>query len=144
MSRRYRLRTVHQGLERSHNKSSAVSTNRVYQRAKHELAGRVVGFGYAREWPASSWGTPDVDSGPIIPGLEISLGSSGQALLAATTFEDAEFTRELLTSLNFGGFPVSSHGELRYAASNAVGDAMVLYSLVQGPLWDEIRKRAER
>jgi Linalool dehydratase/isomerase len=111
-----------------------------YRRAKHELAGSALGFGYAREWPASWPGTPDVDSGPILPGLEISLGSSGQALLGAATFHDDRFLGSLLTSLDFGGFPVRSHGELRYAASNTVGDAMILYSLAQGPLWEKVRR----
>jgi hypothetical protein len=110
-----------------------------YRRAKQELVGSVLGFGYAREWPASWPGTEDVDSGPVIPGLQISLGSSGQALLAATTFRDEALARRLLTSLNFGGFPIRSHGELRFAASNVVGDAMILYSLTQGPLWEKVR-----
>lgn len=114
-----------------------------YRRAKRELSGRVVGFGYAREWPASWVGVPDIDSGPIIPGLDISLGSSGQALLGAATFGDREYAGGLITSLNFGGFPTRSRGELRYAASNTVGDALVLYALVQGPLWGEIRQRGK-
>ncbi len=112
-----------------------------YRRAKRQLAGSFLGFGYAREWPASWPGTPDVDSGPILPGLGISLGSSGQALLGAATFHDAAYLGSLLTSLEFGGFPVRSHGELRYAASNSVGDAMILYSMTQGPLWEKVRRQ---
>ena len=39
-----------------------------YRRAKKELARTILGFGYAREWPASHRGPEDVDSGPVIPG----------------------------------------------------------------------------
>lgn len=114
-----------------------------YRRAKHELEGDILGFGYAREWP-DSWGGPaDIDSGPILPVLEISAGSSGQALLGAMTFDDPGFALRLLTSLELGGFPIEQQGKLRFAASNAVGDAVVLYALTQGPLWREVERRRE-
>jgi hypothetical protein len=112
-----------------------------YARAKRELAGDWLGFGYAREWPSSWIGHPDIDSGPIIPFLHASLSSSGQALLGATTFDDADYAVRLMSSANLGGFPIEADGRLRYAASNAVGDAVVLYALVQGPLWAELDKR---
>ncbi len=38
-----------------------------YQRARKELGAITLGFGYAHEWPKSWPGTPDIDSGPIIP-----------------------------------------------------------------------------
>jgi hypothetical protein len=114
-----------------------------YGRAKAELAGRTLGFGYAREWP-ESWKNPaDVDSGPIIPLLEISAGSSGLAFVAASAFNDREYLSGLLTSLNYGGFPVRKKGRLRYCASNQVGDAVLLYSMVLGPLWDEVTGREQ-
>ena len=77
----------------------------------------------------------DVDSGPIVPIVEASAGSSGLALVAAGSFADVEFQDRLLTSLEFAGFPVRENGRVRYAASNQVGDAALLYSLVVGPLW---------
>jgi hypothetical protein len=112
-----------------------------YRRTKHELAGSILGFGYAREWPAAWVGPADIDSGPILPVLDISTGSSGQALLGAMTFDDPGYAQRLLTSLELGGFPIERHGELRFAASNAVGDAVVLYALTQGPLWREVDRR---
>ncbi|OGV43158.1 MAG: hypothetical protein A2X46_11785 [Lentisphaerae bacterium GWF2_57_35] len=114
-----------------------------YRRAKKELAGRFLGFGYAREWPKSWPGQMDVDSGPVIPLFEISAGSSGLAFVAAGAFGDREYLKSLLTSLNFGGFPILQKNRLRYAASNPVGDAVLLYALVLGPAWDEINKRME-
>jgi len=112
-----------------------------YRRAKAELGRSLFGFGYAREWPAAWTGVMDVDSGPVIPPLGISAGSSGMAFIGAAGFKDAPYLSRLLTSLQFGGFPVH-HGEsLRFAASNEVGDSVILYALVMGPLWDDIRRR---
>ena len=59
-----------------------------YRRARQQLGEITVGFGYAHEWPASFPGTPDIDSGPIIPVFNISAGSSGMAFIAASAFGD--------------------------------------------------------
>jgi hypothetical protein len=112
-----------------------------YRRVKKELAANVLGFGYAREWPATWKGPMDIDSGPIVPVLEMSAGSSGMALIAASAFEDDAYASSLLTSLNYGGFPIERDGQLQYAASNQVGDAAMLYALVLGPAWEEVKAR---
>jgi hypothetical protein len=112
-----------------------------YLKAKKELGCRVLGFGWAKEWPDSWIGKMDIDSGPIVPLLNASAGSSGQALMAAATFEDVEFLSALNTSLNFAAFPLHDEKGLRYCASNQVGDAVLLYSLTLGPLWSEVEKR---
>jgi hypothetical protein len=116
----------------------------LYDRARTELGRTVLGFGYAKEWPASWRNVADIDSGPVIPVLEISAGSSGLAFLGAGTFADKEYLSALLTSLNYGGFPIRSKGRLRYSAGNQVGDAVLLYSMVQGPLWAEVERRKSR
>lgn len=113
-----------------------------YAGAKRELGRELLGFGFAREWPPSWQNTADVDSGPIIPGLDVSAGSSGLACVAAGAFGDVEFQRKLITTLEFAAFPVRDATGLRYAASNQVGDAVLLYSIVQGPLWSESRSGA--
>lgn len=113
-----------------------------YGRAARELGCRLLGFGYAREWPESWRGAMDVDSGPIVPVLGASAGSSGMAVLGAAAFGDDEYLTALLGSLDFAAFPVTEDGRRRYAASNQVGDAVLLYALVQGPLWE--RARASR
>jgi hypothetical protein len=112
-----------------------------YNRAKKELARSFMGFGYAREWPEDVMGRPDVDSGPIVPFLEASAGSSGLALIGAAAFKDTDFLSRLITSLNLAGFPSESGGSLRYMASNPTGDAVMLYAFVQGPLWEEVERR---
>lgn len=83
----------------------------------------------------------DVDSGPVIPLLDISAGSSGMAFLGAAAFDDRAYYRGLAASLMFAGLPVEREGGLKFCASNQVGDAVLLYSIVLGPLWEEVRKR---
>jgi hypothetical protein len=112
-----------------------------YRRAKEALSAGILGFGYAREWPETWVGPMDVDSGPIVPVLEISAGSSGMALIGASAFGDEAYLSSLLTSLNFGGFPLEKDRQLRYAASNQVGDAVMLYVMVLGPAWAEVERR---
>ena len=111
-----------------------------YRRARQELGRVVLGFGYAREWPDSWIGTDDVDSGPVIPGLDVSAGSSGLAFVGARAFDDNAFFRTLQTTVDFAGFPVQREGRLRYCASNQVGDAVLFYAAVLGPLWNKVRK----
>jgi hypothetical protein len=109
-----------------------------YARARRELGKTLLGFGYAREWPSSWQGPADVDSGPIVPILGASAGSSGLALLGAAAFGDNTFLSALLTSLNYGAFPEQKNGQLRFRASNAVGDAVLLYACVLGPAWEKV------
>jgi len=110
-----------------------------YARAKKELAGSFLGFGYSREWPASRLGPADIDSGPIIPFLKISPGASGLALLGASAFGDGQYVGQLKASLNFAAFPSKKGGGLTYRAANQVGDAVILYSALQGPVWKKVK-----
>ena len=115
-----------------------------YTRAKSELALSLCGFAYAREWPPSFRGSADVDSGPVIPFLDVSAGSSGMAFIAAAAFGDREFLASLLATLDFAAFPLERDGVLKYCASNQVGDAVLLYALVMGPLWEKIQRGGDR
>jgi len=109
-----------------------------YQRARKELGAITLGFGYAHEWPKAWKGTPDIDSGPIIPGFDISAGSSGMALIGASTFNDGQFLAALAATLDFAAFPSRTQGRLKYCASNQVGDAALLYAATLGPLWEKV------
>jgi hypothetical protein len=104
-----------------------------YAIARRELRGSFAGFGWAREWPHGAVARPDVDSGPIVPILDASPGSSGLAILGASAFGDREWQSELLASLELAG--IRPAGGDRYLFSNPVGDAVVLYALSFGPLW---------
>lgn len=115
-----------------------------YDRAKKELEGSMLGFGYAREWPDSWQGPQDIDSGPVIPFLGISPGASGLALLGAATFGDGAYLAALLRSLNFAAFASRDEGRLKYNASNSVGDAVMLYAALQGPVQKKITEGSGR
>lgn len=115
-----------------------------YRRARRELGRTLWGFGYAREWPAGLEGHVDVDSGPVVPVLGASASASGLAILGAAAFGDTAYLRALLASLEFAGFPVERNGQRRYLASNQVGDAVLLYAMLEGPLWERVRERAGR
>jgi hypothetical protein len=106
-----------------------------YIRACTSLRRSFIGFGYSREWPESCQSSDDIDSGPIFPILEASASASGLAIMAARAFNDTVYLKQLLTSLEFAGFPTLKGPVLHYQASNPVGDAVLLYSMVQGPLW---------
>lgn len=111
-----------------------------YRRARKELGRKVLGFGYGREWPVSWVGPMDVDSGPVIPVLGVSAGSSGLAFVGAGAFGDEEYLEALTATLDFAAFPSRKDGELRYCASNQVGDAVLLYSAVMGPVWERVMR----
>ena len=111
-----------------------------YDRARRELGVTVLGFALAREWPLVRPGPTDVDSGPIVPFLDASPGASGFALLGASAFDDRPYLQGLLASIELAAFPDERNGTLHFAASNAVGDAVLLASLVFGPLWDRVRR----
>ena len=64
-------------------------------------------------------------------------------IVGAAAFDDREYFRSLRTSLDFAGFPLEDKGRLQYRASNQVGDAVLLYAAVLGPVWDKV-KRGER
>ncbi len=107
-----------------------------YSRASRFLDHTFLGFTWASEWPSGAPRADDVDSGPTIPVVNLSTGSSGLAILAAASFNDRPKLTRLLTTLNLGGFPTPSPaGGIYYAAGNQVGDAVLLYALTQGPLW---------
>jgi hypothetical protein len=112
-----------------------------YRRAKKELALDVCGFTVGREWPGS-WegGFADIDSGPIVPVIGASAGSSGMAFIGAHSFGDDDLLERLLRSLNFAAFPVETEESIRFCASNQVGDAALLYSMVLGPVWERVKE----
>jgi len=104
-----------------------------YTRARHALRGHFAGFGWAREWPGA--GTPDVDSGPIVPGIGASAGSSGLAFLGAAAAGDDIYLDELFASIELVGYRDKAH----YRTSNPVGDAVLAYAISYGPLWKKVR-----
>jgi hypothetical protein len=112
-----------------------------YQRARKELGETLLGFGFAHEWPRSWHGPADIDSGPIIPVLNISAGSSGMAFIGASSFGDEPYLKALSATLDFAAFPKRKSGALKYCASNQVGDSALLYAATLGPLWEKVKTK---
>ncbi len=113
-----------------------------YARAQRHLNREFLGFGYALEWPGAPRGREDVDSGPTVPIVGANAGASGMALLGAGAFNDTPTLAGLVASLDLAAFPIEDATGLRYAASNAVGDSVLLYALVEGPLWQAVERRS--
>lgn len=111
-----------------------------YAIARREFGCGLGGFAWSREWPTSWRGRNDIDSGVVIPGLDVSAGGSGMAFIGASAFGDTEFLARLHATLDFAAFPVREDGRLRYCASNLVGDAVMLYSGVLGPIWSRVNR----
>jgi hypothetical protein len=110
-----------------------------YNRAKKELARDILGFGFAREWPKSWKGPLDIDSGPVVPIVQASPSSSGLAFVAASSFGDEAFLKELFASLRLGGFQKKQNGTIGFHACNQVGEAVILYSITLGPVWKKVK-----
>jgi len=109
-----------------------------YDRAAKELGGNLLGFGYAREWPASAVGHLDVDSGPLVPVIDASPSASGFFLLASRAFDDRGNHRRLVRALDAADAVIAMDPEMAAMADNPVGDAVLLYAFTFGPLWAEV------
>lgn len=109
-----------------------------YTLARRHIASGLGGFGWSREWPVAWRGEHDVDSGMVVPGLEVSAGGSGLAFTGASSFGDTDYLRRLHRTLAYAAFPLREDGKLRYCASNLVGDATLLYAGVLGPIWNRV------
>src|SRR5205814_376674 len=92
---------------------------------------------WSYEWPANWKGQAAVDSGPIIPVLEISPGASGMAFIGASSFGDDEYLSARAATLDVSAFPSRREGWLKYCASNQAGQAALLYlgAVVVAPIF---------
>ncbi|MBI1840115.1 MAG: hypothetical protein HYR88_04605 [Verrucomicrobia bacterium] len=109
-----------------------------YDLARRWLERHFCGFAWSREWPVSWKGPTDIDSGAVIPILDIGAGASGLAFVGASSFGDSALLQRLHTTVEFAAFPARKSGGLRYCASNPVGDSVILYSTVLGPMWNKV------
>jgi len=112
-----------------------------YRRARAALGRSFLGFGFSREWPTTWVGPTDIDSGPIVPILQGSPSASGFMILASRSFADRPTFRSLVSAVRLVGLPVQKDGATRFLASNQIGDAVITYGLIAGPLFAEIAQR---
>jgi hypothetical protein len=109
-----------------------------YERTRQALELSVFGYRGAREWPSQQDAEIDVDVGLFVPWLGAAAASSAFSILGATSFDDEAQVTGALASLQLFAAPTRDDTGLYYARSNALGDAVILYGLVQGPLWSVI------
>lgn len=114
-----------------------------YRLAREHLGRTLLGFGYSREWPHLQLLAADIDSGPVVPFLGLSASASGLALLGAAAFEDVSFYRKLRASLEFGTFPIEGDEGRSYLMAGAIGNPVIFYSTVEGPLWDLLQPKTD-
>ena len=62
----------------------------------------------------------------------------------ASVLECVAVLDQLQTTLEFAAFPVERKGRRQYCASNQVGDAVLLYASVLGPVWEKIQNGVKR
>ena len=117
-----------------------------YELARGSLGQSFFGFGYSREWPRFSLSSVDIDSGMVVPVLGASASASGLALVAAAAFDDDDYYRHLRTSLEFGAFPnrAEEANTATFLMAGAIGDPVIYYSTVVGPLWDKLTPQDRR
>jgi hypothetical protein len=106
-----------------------------YDRARGALGRTFMGLGYAREWPAGYENGVDVDSGPLVPGLEASASSSGLAIAASRAYGDDRWHGQLVGALGAAEAVMTVDPMLAAAADNPVGQAVVQWGLGIGPVW---------
>src|SRR5581483_661127 len=105
-----------------------------YRRARKEFGRTLAGFAWSRKTPA--------DSASILPSFQIGAGASGMALIGASAFGDVDYLSALEATLDFSAFPSEKDGRLHYCAGNQLGDAVMLYASVLGPLWERGKHQA--
>jgi hypothetical protein len=108
-----------------------------YERGRAAFKRDVLGFTLAREWPEGE-SRADIDSGPVVPLLEASPGSSGLLLVAAAAFDDRPTFEGLLASLELAAFPSDQGGGRSFVAAGQIGNAAAVRALSFGPLWRRV------
>ena len=74
----------------------------------------------------------------VVPILGASTSSSGLAMVAAGAFGDADLAAGLRRSLGLFMDADADPAARRLATGTGVGEAAILYALVQGPLWGRV------
>jgi hypothetical protein len=106
--------------------------------AKKELYFSLYSFGFSREWPLSWKAQLDCDAGGIFAIMQVSPSASVFAMLAAREYNDQHIASTILDSINLGGLPTEKNHQMRYSASNLVGDASILYAMVAGTIREKV------
>ena len=104
----------------------------LYQAARRELAGEVIGLGLMKEYPESSaGGVGDVDSGPVI--MNYGVSPTGFMLAGTRIFGDRDYFKKLYRTLVLFGAPLDTSDEWQYVAGGPLGNAIMFAMLTAVP-----------
>jgi len=124
---------------------TAVKMTRVRRRFRFEAAHELPNHpGKCRELHGHSFRLVVTVERPVEPesGMAIDFGDLrvGDSVMVVGRIRPE--SGALLSSLNLAAFPTREGDARAYLAGNQVADAVFLYALVQGPLWDAVTGRA--
>ena len=104
----------------------------LYQAARKELAGNVIGFGLMQEYPASSrGGFGDVDSGPVI--MNYGVSPTGFMIAGTRIFGDQDYFEQLYRTSVLFGAPLDSGDDWQYVTGGPLGNAIMFAMLTAVP-----------
>ena len=110
----------------------------LYDAAKRELAGTILGFGVIREYPRSSKGRGDIDSGPILFGKSIS--ATGFMLACARQQRDRKTYESIFATAHLFGAPTTRNNRTTFVAGGPLGDAMMFALLTAIPPGSSLKR----
>lgn len=102
----------------------------LFEAARSELVGSVLGFGAVREYPRGSAGRGDIDSGPIVLGYSAS--ATGFLIGPARQHGDDDLFRRLSATAHLLGAPLDRAGRREYVTGGPLGNAILLAMLTAG------------
>ena len=104
----------------------------LFQAARTELAGNVIGFGLMQEYPASSpGGFGDVDSGPVI--MNYGVSPTGFMIAGTRIFGDRDYFKQLYRTSVLFGAPLHLGDDWEYVSGGPLGNAIMLAMLTAVP-----------
>ena len=104
----------------------------LYQAARRELTGNVIGFGLMQEYPASSrGGFGDIDSGPVI--MNYGVSPTGSMIAGTRIFGDRVYFKQLYRTSVLFGAPLKSGDDWEYVAGGPLGNAIMFAMLTAVP-----------
>ena len=104
----------------------------LYQAARRELTGNVIGFGLMQEYPASSpGGFGDIDSGPVI--MNYGVSPTGFMIAGTRIFGDRDYFKQLYRTSVLFGAPLKLGDDWEYVAGGPLGNAIMFAMLTAVP-----------
>jgi hypothetical protein len=89
------------------------------------------GFDAIREYGPGTWGTGDVDSGPVLFGVSVS--ATGFALAPAHALGRRTSFERIFRTTDLFGMPATALGRTRFGTGGPIGNAVLFAMITSGP-----------